>query len=511
MLKALKEFFSQKVLPVFRKRSGKLFCFLSRPSVLSVILLIAGALFKMAYAVRVPYNISDHDLGAIRIERPDTNHIGYMQYLERYRKLPDLSPMENWGMLHPPLFHIIGAAFIHANNAGRSIPKIQASMEQLQLLNMFFACLISFYCFAFIKAAGVKENLLPAAAAFFGFFPSFFHIGAALNNDCLMTLFVVMGFYYAACWNKHKTAANMLKITVCFILGMLAKSSACLAVPAVFCVFVCAFAETARKNKETEQCVNNCSAGNAESTGGIKGTDGNLSGTGGNIEQSVKENHAGARRIAVHAALFLALFLSAGFSWLIREHIKFGMPFNYMNDASVYAWQDVSTCPWHKRLFVPAWQQLAVIPFNDGRPDLSCNIWGELLLTMNFDEFKLYSESIVFSAGAVLMLWNSIALAISGIYGMCRMFLMKSIELRRKAFAALSFFLPFAAFIYMCFKYQHRACMNFRLISYLPLPAAAGTALYLSRSITAGLFEKLIKCFCYSYAALSAVLFAVWG
>jgi len=480
MLKTVREYVLYTGMAVLRKISAVLrstVLFFSIPARFALLVLITGALFKMTYAARVPYNISDHDLGAIRIEIPDTNHIGYMQYLERDRKLPELSPLENWGMLHPPLFHIIGAVFIHINDAGRSVKKIQASMEQLQLLNMFFACVLSFYVFAFVKELGIKENMLPATAAFSGFFPSFFHIGAALNNDCLMTLFVVMGLYYTVRWYKNRTAANMTKITVCFVLGMLVKSSACLVVPAVFYVFLCALLEAVYSKKQEEPYGNNNEV----------------------------------FRISVQIALFLVVFMSAGFSWLIREYIKFGMPFNYMNDASVYAWQHVSSCSWRQRLFLPVWQQIAVIPYNDSRPDLSCNIWGELFLTMNFDEFKLYSVSALFSAGAVLMLWNSIALALAGFYGMCRMFFMGRTEFWKKILVALVFFVPFLSFIYMCFRYQHRACMNFRLIAYIPMAAMAGVSLYLCRNSAGSFFEKFIKCSCYLYAALSAVLFSFWG
>ena len=80
-----------------------------REEKLCLLILLAGAVLKLCYAIQVPYSVSPHDLGG-----PSDwvtysgGHLSYIQYLYQLRQLWQGDKM--WGMFyHPPLFHTMGA------------------------------------------------------------------------------------------------------------------------------------------------------------------------------------------------------------------------------------------------------------------------------------------------------------------------------------------------------------------------------------------------------------------
>lgn len=63
---------------------------------LCVVILVAGFAVKMVYAGKVAFDYSPHDLGHPS-EWEDVfpgTHLTYIQYLYRYRALPDMSPLD---------------------------------------------------------------------------------------------------------------------------------------------------------------------------------------------------------------------------------------------------------------------------------------------------------------------------------------------------------------------------------------------------------------------------------
>ena len=147
--------------------------------------------FKLIYAVRVPYNISPHDLNLTSdwTNIPD-GHLGYIQYIYQYRQLTDFSPVEYPSQYyHPPLFYILSAVIMSVFDPIKN-NNLTASFEAIQFFNMITASVIPVVCYFIFKELKIKGQGLLWATLLVSFSPALYHIGAALNSDCLMSFFL---------------------------------------------------------------------------------------------------------------------------------------------------------------------------------------------------------------------------------------------------------------------------------------------------------------------------------
>ena len=82
-----------------------------RERTLCLLILLAGTMLKLIYALQVSCYVSPHDLGRLSDWVQRTNgHLGYIQYLYQYRHLLQTSPVGAGQFYHPPLFYLVGAA-----------------------------------------------------------------------------------------------------------------------------------------------------------------------------------------------------------------------------------------------------------------------------------------------------------------------------------------------------------------------------------------------------------------
>lgn len=118
---------------------------------LCLLFLLAGTILKLIYALRVPYNISPHDLGYVSDwTNYDTGHLSYIQFLfHQHTLVPSISGQ----FYHPPLFHIIGAMVFQLFYVEGSTA--DAAFELIQILNTLFACGISLVGYRILVQLGV--------------------------------------------------------------------------------------------------------------------------------------------------------------------------------------------------------------------------------------------------------------------------------------------------------------------------------------------------------------------
>ena len=82
-----------------------------RERTLCLLILLAGTMLKLIYALQVSCYVSPHDLGRLSDWVQRTNgHLGYIQYLYQHRHLLQTSPVGAGQFYHPPLFYLVGAA-----------------------------------------------------------------------------------------------------------------------------------------------------------------------------------------------------------------------------------------------------------------------------------------------------------------------------------------------------------------------------------------------------------------
>ena len=208
-----------------------------RERTLCLLILLAGTMLKLIYALQVSCYVSPHDLGRLSDWVQRTNgHLEYIQYLYQYRHLLQTSPVGAGQFYHPPLFYMVGAAVMQLfYTMGDPIEPV---FELLQIVNTLFACGIAFVSWRILTHLEVTGKKLVVLTAFLSFGPTLYWLGTELNNDCLMTLLQAMTIEQTILWAQKPRTGVIIKMALLLALAMLTKTSAVLIAPAIGCVFL---------------------------------------------------------------------------------------------------------------------------------------------------------------------------------------------------------------------------------------------------------------------------------
>ena len=194
-----------------------------------VVVIFAAFLVRIFYVVMTQSYLYQNDMAAFDDE--GYGHFGYIYYLFSDGKLPDINPMEYYELYQPPLHHAISAVFLKLLQLLGCSPDIWE--EQLQVLLLVYSMLVV----VFIDKIAVRMKLCLegrlAAVCFAGFFPYGIMMSGSLNNDQLMTLFMVMAIYFTLKWYEDPNIKTILIMAVCIGCSMMSKVSGVLIAPAM--------------------------------------------------------------------------------------------------------------------------------------------------------------------------------------------------------------------------------------------------------------------------------------
>lgn len=378
------------------------------------LILFLGFGLRILYAARVGYDYSPHDLGTFNVDGSVTSfgHLAYIQYIYLHRSIPTVCSGQFY---HPPLFHLIGAFVLEIFHV---MDAYDAAFEALQMINMFFSSVGILYGYRILKKVGKNDGSLIVGTAFLSFCPAFYIIGAELNNDCLVTVFMIMAVYYTICWTEQQSIGNILKIALCIGVGMLTKTTAVLLAFAIGLIFLYTLIR-----KRTEW-----------------------------------------KRYLKQYFFFGIVCVPLGLCWNIYRFIKYRISLTYIPGLSNESNQFVGNVSALKRLGLPSVSQLTSSVIDWDRPTVFSNIWGQTFLTMNYDEGILQIDGRLEEMLAVVLLWVSIFLSIMLLCLLLQNLFSSDIDVSLKILFPVNFLIIFGNYIKFAFDYPHICTMNFRYI-----------------------------------------------
>ena len=106
------------------------------------LLILLGVLLRCGYVLLSGLYDRQHDAGAYTGMGTDfinPGHIGYIEYIYKFHKLPDLNPYELFAYYHPPLHHFISFLWLQLNIFAGVAEDL--AFENLQILPLFYSCL----------------------------------------------------------------------------------------------------------------------------------------------------------------------------------------------------------------------------------------------------------------------------------------------------------------------------------------------------------------------------------
>lgn len=388
-------------------------------------MILLGTLLRCGYVLLSGLYERQHDAGAYTgMGTPFINpgHIGYIEFIYKFHKLPDINPYELFAYYHPPLHHILSWIWLQINiwlGVGEEL-----AFENLQILPLLYSCLCMVVTWRILKLLEIKRTGLLIGLAFMVFHPATIIMAGSVNNDMLTILFMCLTIYGSLKWILQKNLKHLIFLAFSIGLGMITKlNSAVLAIPLAL-VFLIHFISVIRTKKK------------------------------GMILTWVK-----------NYCIFALIVIPIGLSWIVRNLIRFGekpgVPVpgetSPMYTAGFSLWQ---------RLGIPSVSNLHFeFPFHPISAKACANTWAIMFHT------SLFTEEYPADLLDVLLVLCQIAFILSLVLGITTVFLLVRVLLDKRTNSQIRIFLltgycimliSFAAFVII---YPYTCSSDFRYVA----------------------------------------------
>lgn len=202
-------------------------------------MILLGVLLRCSYVLLSGLYERQHDAGAytgMGTGFVNPGHIGYIEYIYKFHKLPDLNPYELFAYYHPPLHHIISCIWLQLNIRLGAAENL--AFENLQILTLLYSCLCMVVTWKILKALDIRGNGLYIGLSFMVFHPATIVMAGSVNNDMLTILFMCLIILESLKWIRNKDLAGLIRLALCIGFGMITKlNSAVLAIPLAILFF----------------------------------------------------------------------------------------------------------------------------------------------------------------------------------------------------------------------------------------------------------------------------------
>lgn len=383
-------------------------------------IIFAGFLLRCLFVAICPFYLEQNDVGTLNTK---LGHLGYVRYLYENHKLPVIDPREMYQFYHPPLHHAIMAIFLKFNTLlGVSFQRAQ---ENLQALPLFYSGCILTLADKLMVELKSTVRVRKYTLCILGLLPYLVVQAGALNNDALVTVFMLATIVYTLAWYRTRKMKDIILIAICIGCGMMTKMSAALIAPPIAMVFLFILIKE-RKNIVLY------------------------------IRQYI---------------VFGAVSLPLGLWFPIRNYIKFGLMPNYIPAAGVTNMQYISKqYGVLERLLLISRRQfenLTVTWDNSiGYPET--NIFVALSKYTAFGEYKAHImfwqvNTILRFLGELVLLLVIILLVVTFVF-FFYWFIKVKMDSMQKIFLMLLSVFIMTSYVRFCFLYPYTCTMNVRYI-----------------------------------------------
>ena len=211
------------------------------------VIIFVGMLFHCSYVLMTGLYDRQHDEGVytgMASNQINPGHIGYIEYIYKFRRLPDMNPYELFSYYHPPLHYVLsGLWLILLTTLGMAE---DLAFENLQALPLLYSGLLMLITYLILKKIGAGGRTLYAGLFLIAMHPALTLMSGSINNDMLSTLLLACCILSTLCFIRQKNLKHLIYVALSIGLGMLCKiNTAIMALP-VGLVFLMDFMEVIR-------------------------------------------------------------------------------------------------------------------------------------------------------------------------------------------------------------------------------------------------------------------------
>ena len=407
------------ILPLFLLKDK-----LSTNSII-IILFSLGFILRLAYVMYTGVYERQHDVETFG---GGIGHSGYIEYFyNNFIVLPKFDVREVWQFYHPPLHHIIAAAFMRILTAlGMDY---MVACESLQMLSLLYSALTMLVCYKVLCALKLEDASLCIGFAIIAFHPTFIVFSGSINNDPLSVLFMLLALLYSISWYNNPTYKNIIKIAFSIGFGMFTKLSAWMVAVPVALIFLFAFI--------TNKVV-------------------------------TRKNYF------FQFVVFAVICIPIGLFWSIRNYIFYEVPFTYIPMLSSDNPQFVGYLSPINRLFDFSLYQFESVFDMWGDPYFEFNPTVGLLKTAMFGEWINATDYPSISVIGIIIFWLGSILCLISVIAFIEA-VIKNCRKNHIFFALGSFFFTIVVmYYYFCISFPFTCTQNIRYAVPLILLGAFG-------------------------------------
>lgn len=406
------------------------------------LILGSGFMLKLYYVLETSVYTRQHD---VYVFDGDIGHAGYIEYIIQNFHVADFDIRERWQFCHPPLHHILSAAWIYINENFFLVGHSQAR-ESMQMLTLFYSMCIMISVYKIFRYFGLKGKALYIPLAVVSFHPAFILLSGSINNDVLSVAFMAGAIVCALNWYREQSMKNILKTALCVGLGMMTKLTAALVAPPVAIIFAVVFFR--------------------------------------NIKTDYK-------KLLVQFTAFLLVCAPLGLWYEIRNYVKWGVPVLYVQELDPGLLQYIGNQDFISRItdfsfsqFKSVFEQWAmwdgetytVSGYNEFNPLVALfktSLFGEWI---NEGSFK---GNIFIIKTAEILFWLTVIMAAVSL--ICMVLMFSGDRKTEKAAVMVFFFCMIFNFYKMSYDYPFTCTMNFRYITPTVFTGALCSGIVLNR------------------------------
>lgn len=213
-------------------------------------MLFGGMLLRVYYVLFYDILTLQNDTGTYTgfgTDGVNIGHLGYIEYIYKFFKLPDMDPYEVFGYFHPPVHHIIEALWLTVQ---RLIGVQEAlAFENLQVPTLIYSGLCMLVMLHILLECGAKGKRLLLGMLLFCFQPRMMILAGSVNNDILALLLLLTTIWRTLAWIRDKSYKNTVLLALSLGFAMITKlNTAICAITVAFVFVICLISAMRSKN-----------------------------------------------------------------------------------------------------------------------------------------------------------------------------------------------------------------------------------------------------------------------
>ena len=199
-----------------------------------------GIILRTIYICKTGINVRQHDV--LKID--DAGHLGYIYTIFKTHHLPLTN---NWQFYHPPLWHFIGATWLHICSFFGI--NLDYSLEGIQIISLLFSSyiilIVDKICLK-LKLCDKDRNIVDTLIAMH---PFLIIMSGNINNDTLLIFLQFLIILLLFNYYENKNVKNIIYLAIVTGLSVMTKmNGALMAIPILF-VFIKELIDIIKKDK----------------------------------------------------------------------------------------------------------------------------------------------------------------------------------------------------------------------------------------------------------------------